>query len=72
MECVVTDKPWNPRKAGTTRCMVYIRGASCVNVSRFVESDTVCFDVLIYHPIGEPDVTNERMTHLLKLDTFLT
>ncbi len=24
----------------------------------------------IYHPIGEPDVTNERMTYLLKLDTF--
>ncbi len=31
---------------------------------------TVCFDVSIYHPIGEPDVTNEQMTHLLKLDTF--
>ncbi len=31
---------------------------------------TVCFDVLIYRPIGELDVTNERMTHLLKLDTF--
>ncbi len=30
---------------------------------------TVCFDVSIYHIIGEPDVTNERMTHLLKLDT---
>ncbi len=24
----------------------------------------------IYHQIGQPDVTNERMTHLLKLDTF--
>ncbi len=24
----------------------------------------------IYRQIGEPDVTNERMTHLLKLDTF--
>ncbi len=24
----------------------------------------------IYRPIGKPDVTNERMTHLLKLDTF--
>ncbi len=32
---------------------------------------TVCFDVSIYRPIGEPDVTNKRMTtHLLKLDTF--
>ncbi len=31
---------------------------------------TVCFDVSIYRPIGEPDVTNERITHLLKLDTF--
>ncbi len=41
---------------------------------------TVCFDVsiyrpigepdVIYRPIGEPDVTNERMTHLLKLNTF--
>ncbi len=31
---------------------------------------TVCFDVSIYRPIGEPEVTNERMTHLLKLDTF--
>ncbi len=28
---------------------------------------TVCFDVSIYHQIGEPDVTNERMTHLLIL-----
>ncbi len=24
----------------------------------------------IYHQIGEPDVTNERMTHLLKLNRF--
>ncbi len=24
----------------------------------------------IYRQIGKPDVTNERMTHLLKLDTF--
>ncbi len=31
---------------------------------------TVCFDVSIYCPIGELDVTNERMTHPLKLDTF--
>ncbi len=31
---------------------------------------TVSFDVLIYYPIGEPDVTNERMRHLLKLDKF--
>ncbi len=31
---------------------------------------TVCFDVSIYHQIGEPDVTNEQITHLLKLDTF--
>ncbi len=31
---------------------------------------TVRFDVSIYHPTGEPDVTNERMTCLLKLDTF--
>ncbi len=31
---------------------------------------TVCFDVSIYNPIGEPDVTNKRMIHLLKLDTF--
>ncbi len=31
---------------------------------------TVCFDVSIYRPIGEPEVTNKRMTHLLKLDTF--
>ncbi len=31
---------------------------------------TVCFDVSIYRPISEPDVTNERMTYLLKLDTF--
>ncbi len=31
---------------------------------------TFCFDVSIYHQIGEPDVTNEQMTHLLKLDTF--
>ncbi len=31
---------------------------------------TVCFDVSIYRPISDPDVTNERMTHLLKLDTF--
>ncbi len=31
---------------------------------------TVCFDVSIYRPVGELDVTNERMTHLLKLDTF--
>ncbi len=31
---------------------------------------TVCFDVSIYCQIGEPDATNERMTHLLKLDTF--
>ncbi len=31
---------------------------------------TVCFDVSIYRQIGEPDVTNKRMTHLLKLDTF--
>ncbi len=31
---------------------------------------TVCFDVSIYRPIGEPDATNERMTYLLKLDTF--
>ncbi len=31
---------------------------------------TICYDVSIYHPIGEPDVTNERMIHLLKLDTF--
>ncbi len=31
---------------------------------------TVCFDVSIYRPIGEPDVRNERMTHLLKLNTF--
>ncbi len=30
---------------------------------------TVCFDVSIYHLISEPDVTNERMTHLLKLGT---
>ncbi len=59
-------------KAGSTRCVVRTRGASCVNVSkRFVESDThIYFDGSIYHPIGEPDVTNERMTHLLKLDTF--
>ncbi len=58
-------------KAGFTRCVICIRGASCVNVSkRFVESDTVCFDVSVYLPVGEPDVTNERMTHLLKLDTF--
>ncbi len=28
---------------------------------------TVCFDVSIYRPISEPDVTNEQMTHLLKL-----
>ncbi len=32
----------------------------------------VCFDVSIYRPIGEPDVTNERMTHLLKLDIFFS
>ncbi len=52
--------------------MAGIRGALCVNVfEKFVESTpTVCFDVSIYHQIGEPDVTNERMTHLLKLDTF--
>ncbi len=31
---------------------------------------TVRFDVSIYCPIGEPEVTNEQMTHLLKLDTF--
>ncbi len=31
---------------------------------------TVRFDVSIYRPIGEPDVTNKQMTHLLKLDTF--
>ncbi len=31
---------------------------------------TVCFDVSNYRLIGEPDVTNELMTHLLKLDTF--
>ncbi len=31
---------------------------------------TVCFDVPIYRQIGEPDVTNERMTHPLKLDAF--
>ncbi len=31
---------------------------------------TVCFDVSIYRPNGEPDVTNEWMTHLLKVDTF--
>ncbi len=31
---------------------------------------TVCFDVSIYCPTGEPDVTNERMTHQLKSDTF--
>ncbi len=31
---------------------------------------TVCFDVSIYRPIGEPDVTNERLTRILKLDTF--
>ncbi len=31
---------------------------------------TVYFDVSIYRQIGEPDVTDERMTHLLILDTF--
>ncbi len=31
---------------------------------------TVCFDVLIDRPIGEPDVTNKQITHLLKLDIF--
>ncbi len=45
---------------------------SCVNVSKDSSNrtHTVYFDVSIYRPIGEPDVTNERMTHLLKSDTF--
>ncbi len=34
------------------------------------QTHTDCFDVSIYLPIGKPDVANERMTHLLKLDTF--
>ncbi len=43
----------------------------CVKkIRRIFLTHTVCFDVSIYLPIGEPDVTNERMTHLLKLDTF--
>ncbi len=35
-----------------------------------VPAHTVRFDVSIYRPIGEPDATNEQMTHLFKLDTF--
>ncbi len=34
------------------------------------QKDTICFDVSIYLPIGEPDVTYEQLTHLFKLDTF--
>ncbi len=59
-------------KAGSTQCMVRIRGASCGNVFKKIRRmwHTVCFDVSIYRQISKPDVTNERMTHLLKLDTF--
>ncbi len=43
----------------------------CVKkIRRIWHKHTVYFDVSIYRPIGAPDVTNERMTHLLKLDTF--